>query len=226
MYSKYKSFYENDGSGRDTFVNYAGAYWMNPLPAGTFLKSRPGAVQPSAPTENGTSLVMDDSIPLPGRTLFGKSRYGTTIIAADQAAMLGDADGSPSGPSAGKGGISGSMASDVACAGADGQGFDGEATAVAHIPFDVSQPELRLRQPGHAITGLEGTDGGSTYNGVKESWKAPNAVDNTLLRLAPTYESTCHYHLRTGRFYTEDAAPPHVMTLPEKGVTWGKSRYY
>ncbi|KAG5498278.1 hypothetical protein JIQ42_03084 [Leishmania sp. Namibia] len=226
MYSKYRSFYENDGSGRDTFVNYAGAYWMNPLPAGTFLKSRPSAAQPSAPTENGTSLVMDDSIPHLGQTLFGKSRYGTNIIAADQAGLLGDAAGSVCGPSASMGNTSGSIHCGVAGTGADGQGFDGEATALKHVSFDVSHPERRLRQPGHATTGLEGTGGGSTFNGVKEPWKAPNAVDTTLLRLAPTYESTCHYHLRTGRFYTEDAAPPHEMTLPDKGVTWGKSRYY
>lgn len=31
--------YENDGSGRDTFINYAGAYWLNPLPGGRYYKS-------------------------------------------------------------------------------------------------------------------------------------------------------------------------------------------
>ncbi|CBZ28488.1 conserved hypothetical protein [Leishmania mexicana MHOM/GT/2001/U1103] len=226
MSKKYKSFYENDGSGRDTFVNYAGAYWMNPLPAGTFFKSRGLLTQPSVPTEYGTSLVMDDSTPFPGRTLFGKSRYGTTILAADQAAAVDPTAGSQSGHSAGMGSTSGSTANRVAGTDADAPDFDGEATALEHISFDVSNPERRLRQPGHATTGLEGTGGGSTYNGVKEPWTAPNAVDSTLLRLAPAYESTCHYHLRTGLFYTEDAAPPHEMTLPDKGVTWGRSRYY
>ncbi|GET90039.1 hypothetical protein, conserved [Leishmania tarentolae] len=226
MSKKYKSFYENDGSGRDTFINYAGAYWMNPLPAGTFLKSREHPSQQRTPTENGTSLVMDESIPFPGRTLFGKSRYGTTILAADQAAALDATADSKSGHCAGMGSTSSSTANRMAGMDADGQGFDGEATALEHISFDVSQPERRLWQPGHATTGLEGTGGGSTYNGVKDPWTAPNAVDSTLLRLAPAYESTCHYQLRTGRFYTEDAAPPHEMTLPDKGVTWGKSRYY
>ncbi|CAJ1028677.1 hypothetical protein, conserved [Leishmania lindenbergi] len=226
MSNKYKSFYENDGSGRDTFINYAGAYWMNPLPAGTFFKSRVHLAQPGALTENGTSLMMDDSTPYPGRTLFGKSRYGTTVLAADQAAALGTTDDSQSGHSAVIGSTAGPTASGVAGAGAHGQSFDGEATALEHISFDVSHPERRLWQPGHATTGLEGTGGGSTYNGIKEPWAAPNAMDNTLLRLAPGYESTCHYHLRTGRFYTEDAAPPHEMTLPDKGVTWGRSRYF
>lgn len=249
MSNKYRSFYENDGSGRDTFVNYAGAYWMNPLPAGTFFKSHltvasgtAGAAASAAPTENGTSLVMDESTPYPGRTLFGKSRYGTTVLDASQAAALGATGsaagghgGLQSGQSANLDGTAGSSAGAGSAGGlgatsggvgADGQGFDGEATALEHIAPGVPRPEQRLRQPGHASTGLEGTDGGSTFNGVKEPWTAPNAVDSTLLRLAPGYESTCHYHLRTGRFYTEDSAPPHEMTLPDKGVTWGKSRYY
>ncbi|KAK7200944.1 hypothetical protein NESM_000153400 [Novymonas esmeraldas] len=218
MSNKYRSFYENDGSGRDTFVNHAGAYWMNPLPAGTFFKSRADPARPSSgPMESGTSLVMDEDTPFPGRTLFGKSRYGTTVLAADQAGtLLGASADAASGGAAGMGGTSG----------ADGQVFDGEATALEHISFDVSHPERRLRQPGHATTGLDGTGGGSTFNGIQDPWTAPRAVDNTLLRLAPGYESTCHYHLRTGRFYTEDTAPPHEMTLPDKGVTWGKSRYY
>ncbi|KAG5500444.1 hypothetical protein JKF63_03537 [Porcisia hertigi] len=224
MNTRHKFFYENDGSGRDTFVNHAGAYWLNPLPAGTFLKSN--AADVTLPPDNATSLVMDDNVPYLGRTLFGKSRYGTTLLPADQAAALDAAADSQRGPASGMGSTSGFNGSGVAGEGADGQGFDGDATALERVPFDVSQPERRLWQPGHATTGLDGTGGGSTYNGVMEPWKAPTAVDSTLLRLAPLYESSCHYQLRTGRFYTEDAAPPHEMTLPDKGVTWGKSRYY
>jgi hypothetical protein len=210
--------YANDGTGRDTFVNYAGAYWMNPLPAGVFFKSTPDVIGNALQGSHGTVVIGDDSA-FPGRTLFGKSRYGTTVLAADQAGLTQDGlAGSPDGSAA---------ATDERQTPREGEGdFDGEGTALAHVPYDVSQPEQRLRQPGHATTGLEGTDGGSTYTGLKGEWTAPNAVDNTLLRLAPTYESTCHHHLRTGRFYTDDAAPAPLATLPDKGVTWGRSRYY
>lgn len=204
--------YANDGSGRDTFVNYAGAYWMNPLPAGIFFKSVPDA--PGSATQKGGTMEFGDSNAHTGRSLFGKSRYGTTVLAADQAGLA--TTGSSVAAAARESGESGEGE----------EGFNGEATALSHTPFDVSRPEQRLRQPGHATTGLEGTNGGSTYNGIKGEWVAPHAVDNTLLRLAPTYESTCHYQLRTGRFFAEDAAPPHESTLPDKGVTWGKSRYY
>lgn len=208
--------YANDGTGRDTFVNYAGAYWMNPLPAGTFFKSTPDTAGGAA--QGGSAAITSDGPAYPGSTLFGKSRYGTTVLAANQAGLTQNGCADSVGRSSAAGGSAREMAGN--------NDFDGEATALAHVPYDVSQPEQRLRQPGHATTGLDGTNGGSTYTGTAEAWKAPKAVDNTLLRLAPTYESTCHYHLRTGRFYTDDAAPPHESTLPDKGVTWGKSRYY
>ncbi|KPA85391.1 putative mitochondrial hypothetical protein [Leptomonas pyrrhocoris] len=255
-------YYSNDGTGRDTYVNYANAYWMNPLPAGTFFKSTPDVAGNDAP--NGSTLVMGDGSAYPGRTLFGKSRYGTTVLAAGQPGLTqgggadaaGSADADAAMRATGRGGsgegdfdghattdlegTNGGSANKDAAGSADadatmrttgtggsGDGdFDGEATALAHVPYDVSQPEQRLWQPGHSTVGLEGTNGGSTYNGVKPEWTAPRAVDNTLLRLAPTYESTCHYQLRTGRFYTDDVAPPHECTLPDKGVSWGKSRYY
>lgn len=213
--------YGNDGTGRDTFVNYAGAYWMNPLPAGMFFKSTPDVANGAAAGSGSGSgvrdatVVMGDGSAYPGRTLFGKSRYGTTVLAADQAGLGLDGTDSSAAPA----GQQQTSRGDVG-------DFDGEGTALAHVPYDVAQPEQRLRQPGHATVGLDGTNGGSTYNGLKDGWTAPNAVDNTLLRLAPTYESTCHHHLRTGRFYTDDAAPAHESTLPDKGVTWGKSRYY
>ncbi|KPI88863.1 hypothetical protein ABL78_2057 [Leptomonas seymouri] len=310
--AKKPSFYACDGTGRDTYVNYAGAYWMNPLPGGIFLKSALDGAENAR--LHGSTVVLGDGSDHPGRTLFGKSRYGTTVLAADQGGLtqaggaggvgsvgsLGGADGLGSvggadavggvggaggagsvggvggagdagsvggvGGAGGAGGVEGAGSAGSAggvggaggvegaggagsaggVGGAGGAGaagtagaarratggvageddFDGEATALAHVPYDVSQPEQRLRQPGHATVGLEGTNGGSTYNGIKAEWQAPNAVDNTLLRLLPTYESTCHYHLRTGRFYTEDAAPEPLPTLPDKGVTWGKSRYY
>lgn len=213
-------FYENDGSGRDTFINHAGAYWMNPLPAGTFFKSVGGhpkrmhdatttTFTATGPAATAAMVFLDDASAYPGHSLFGKSRYGTTVLVAGQPGIDGNATASSSLPDHNTG---------------DSDGFDPHATALEHLPFDVSNPEQRLWQPGHATTGLDPT-GGSTFNGVADPWTAPKAVDNTLLRLAPIYESTCHYGLRTGRFYTEDMAPPHEMTLPDKGATWGKSRY-
>ncbi|EPY25225.1 hypothetical protein STCU_00358 [Strigomonas culicis] len=203
--------YHNDGTGRDTFINYAGAYWSNPLPGGTYYRSTQ-LVYPAEPkwdgelldetNTNATSLSLLQS-QHPGQQLFGKSRYGTTVLRSERIE-----DG------AGAEGVDG------------GDRFDAEATALERVPNDVADPERRLDHPGHAHEGIEGTGGGSTYNGVKDPWTEPKAVDNTLLRLAPTYESTTHHSLRTGMHYNEDQAPPHENTLPEKGTNWGKSRYY
>lgn len=38
----YASLYQNDGSGRDTFINGAGAFWLNPVPHGSFKTSTRG----------------------------------------------------------------------------------------------------------------------------------------------------------------------------------------
>lgn len=246
----YTPAYQNDGSGRDTFINHAGAYWLNPLPGGTYHKSL--HVPPPGTARTAASGVFADSIdPFASQrpsaqSVMGKSRYGTTILPAGTLGITADAsegaaahthphptnssdpdqtnghqhlhrDGTAA-PAMGTSGYgSGS-------AGGEGVTFDAEATAVEKLPYDVPCPEQRLSHPGHAQTGLEAT-GGSTYSGHPGPWTAPREVDSTLLRIAPGYESTCHYGLRTGRFYTEDQAPPNDGTLPEKGVNWGKSRY-
>lgn len=216
----YLSKYENDGSGRDTYVNHADAHWMNPLPAGTFMKSTSMVDRAMSSTAGKTFYPADTIDPLasrrpPGRVLYGQSRYGTTVLRSMRGEPgRGDEDGGGEMQD-GSGTAEGSSPST----------FDPEQTALDKITDDVPNPERRLRQPGHANTGLDPT-GGSTFNGIKDPWAAPRQVDNTLLRIAPTYESTCHYGLRTGRFYNEDEAPSHENTLPEKGVNWGKSRYY
>lgn len=206
--------YENDGSGRDTYVNHAGAYWLNPLPGGTYYKSKHSAA-PEFPHADAIDPLGGERAP--HRVLYNQSRYGTTVKQRseddDYLNSLEDpqrrlsATGSPNGP------------------GIDAVGFDPLMVALEELPYDVPRPEQRLRQPGHAVTGTEPTDG-VTFNGIKDPWAEPNQVDNTLLRLEPTYESTCHYGLRTGKFYCDDMAPAHSNKLPEKGINWGKSRYF
>lgn len=193
--------YENDGSGRDTFVNGAGAYWLNPLPGGTYHKSLRGS-RGSASAASTRDVVVGESIdPFasvrpPGRELFGQSRYGTTVLQAGAAAS---GEGAP--------------------ASADAAAFDPEATALSAIPEDVANPERRLMHPGHATTGLDGTNGASTYTGNTDPWSPPQQVDNTLLRVRPTYESTCHFGLRTGRYYVPDEAPAPEATMLDKSRT-------
>lgn len=216
--------YHNDGTGRDTYINYAGSSWTNPLPGGLFYKSNGNYFGEDGGDEaEGT---FSDSTTYPGKTLFGKSRYGTTV--KQSAGRLPDAaaDGA-GGPADGLDGKTRGLGlGTTGTPGADGgENFDPEATALNEVPVDTANPEQRMRQPGHTLNPVDAT-GGSTYNGVADPWVPPNQVDNTLMRLEPTWESTCHYGLRTGRFYTDDQAPAHENTLPEKGVNWNKSRYY
>lgn len=215
--------YENDGSGRDTYINHAGAFWLNPLPGGTYHKSlradRPPAGSLSGGAVSTRDVILAESIdPFasvrpPGRELFGQSRYGTTVLQGGTGNSGESRDGN------------GRTAADsVPAAAQDSEAapFDPEATALATIPDDVANPERRLMTPGHSTTGLEGTGGASTFTGTKDPWAAPNQVDNTLLRIRPTYESTCHFGLRTGRFYVPDEAPAPEATILDKS----KTRYY
>ncbi|CCD11771.1 unnamed protein product [Trypanosoma congolense IL3000] len=101
--------------------------------------------------------------------------------------------------------------------GAQGQGtYSAEQLINQEIPLTTAYPERRIVHPGNHEERIPPT-GGSEYNGtVTEPWKEPKSEANTYLRLMPTYESTTHYQLRTGRYYTEDQAPPHGMKLPLK----------
>lgn len=206
--------YENDGTGRDTYVNHSNAYWVNPMPGGTYYKSKQNNI-PQFPHANAIDPLAGERAP--HRVLYNQSRYGTTVKQREEGddylqsleeqrrlSGSGAADGNP---------------------GIDAVGFDPEMEALTELPYDVPRPELRLRQPGHAITGTEPTDG-VTFNGIKDPWSEPKQVGNTLLRIEPTYESTCHYGLRTGKFYCDDMAPAHSNKLPDKGINWGKSRYF
>eukprot|EP00796_Vickermania_ingenoplastis_P008296 gene8296-5813_t len=206
--------YENDGSGRDTYVNHSGAAYVNPMPGGTFYKSKQSNNN-KFPNENTIDPLAAERAP--HRALYNQSRYGTTVKQREEGDdylnSLGDqrrlsASGTPADAK-----------------GVDAVGFDPEMVALTELPYDVPRPEQRLRQPGHAVTGTDPT-GGVTFNGIKDPWTEPKQVDNTLLRIEPTYESTCHYGLRTGKFYCDDMAQPHSNKLPDKGLNWGKSRYF
>ncbi|ORC89785.1 uncharacterized protein TM35_000113190 [Trypanosoma theileri] len=217
----------DDDDAREAFINYGGAYWMNPVPRGvsrfrttcTTMKAS-DAVDPFG---NPKQPDMPD--------LFGKSRYtatGTRLRAAQDdtvdahvasAGVEGDAK------SSGEGGPNGEPDSSVLLGGTaaisaapngDKEPYSTEDMVREKLPLDTANPERRLLHPGNNTERIPPT-GGSEYNGtVNLTWTAPKAVDNTYLRLAPLYESTTHYQLRTGPFYTEDEAPPHEMTLPLK----------
>ncbi|CAD2218919.1 hypothetical protein AGDE_02545 [Angomonas deanei] len=211
--------YHNDGTGRDTFINHAGTYWTNPMPGGEFYTSVDNKFEPKE--EDGFDATRSVGQQRhPARTLYGKSRYGTTVLKSTDK-VEGDAkDGDPNALTDSNGGNG-----PVVLASSEGAPFDPEATALDTIPNQIPNPEQRLNHPGHARE-VPPETGGSNYTGTPEPWTAPKAVDNTLLRLAPTYESSTHHALRTGQHYNEDEAPPHENTLPEKGTNWGKSRYY
>ncbi|RNE98515.1 uncharacterized protein Tco025E_09208 [Trypanosoma conorhini] len=237
------------GEGRDVFINHGGAYWLNPVPHGTF-RSR------SACTTTGATDSVDPfgNAKRPDRpNLFGRSRYRAAHngpSAAEEGTGADCAAGAVGG-----GGHSGGGARDVDAAGAcpemransrddvdphgpsalsaappmDARGAAGSAAATGEkapysteavvrgkLPLDTANPERRSMHPGNHTVRIPPT-GGSAYNGtVAEPWAVPRAVDNTYLRLAPLYESTTQYQLRTGRYYTEDEAPAHGMTLPPK----------
>ncbi|KAH9583999.1 hypothetical protein LSM04_005327 [Trypanosoma melophagium] len=217
---------------REAFINYGGAYWLNPVPRGvshfrtTCTKMK--ASDAVDPFGNPKQPDMPD--------LFGKSRYGTTdtrlqaapdgTVDANAAAAGGEGDakgtgeGGPTGklnPSVLRG--SGAHDSSAAVSGVPNgnkEPYSTEDLVREKLPLDTADPERRLLHPGNNAERIPLT-GGSEYNGtVNLTWTAPKAVDNTYLRLAPLYESTTHYQLRTGLFYTEDEAPPHEMTLPLK----------
>lgn len=198
--------YENDGSGRDTYVNHQGASYLNPMPGGSYYRSRPGK------DINGFE---DSSKEILGgkrdqkRVLFNQSRYGTTVKQRAEGDHYID-----------------ELEKQPLCAGEmSAVRFDPESLALDQLPYHVPRPEDRLKHPGHAQTGTEGT-GGVTFTGTKDPWSEPNQLSNTLTRIEPTYESTCHYGLRTGKFYCDDMAPAHSNKLPDKGSNWGKSRYF
>ncbi|CCW68693.1 unnamed protein product [Phytomonas sp. Hart1] len=189
--------YENDGSGRDTYINHAGAYWMNPLPKARFLQSlsAPNGVQP---------VTFHDSFgcePKPGRELYGRSRFGLDpLVLPKQDLALPKQD------------------------------FSLPKKNLAHPKLDgglprqdVSLPRLErvFARTDRTADGVE-----ANFGGTKGPWEAPKGANLTLVRIAPSYESTCHHGLRTGRFYTDDQAPPHGNKLPEKGLRWGRSKYF
>lgn len=187
--------YQNDGSGRDTYVNHVGSHWINPLPGGIYYKSKE-CITPQFPHPQSIDPLAGERAP--HRVLFNESRYGTTVHQREPGDEYEDKlEKQPL--------------------------LDCASLALEELPYDVPRPELRLSHPGHAQTGLEGTDG-VTFNGVKDPWSEPKMLDHTLVRIPPTYESTCHYGLRTGRFYVDDMAPAHNNTLP--GMHVPKKRYY
>ncbi|CCW62358.1 unnamed protein product [Phytomonas sp. EM1] len=233
--------YENDGSGRDTFVNHAGAYWLNPLPQGVFFRSV--TPPPQGGTASGPLASLLDAFgthPNPGKALYGRSRYGTTVLNAPAKGVGGPGmglSGPEGGPSSGRTspGEPAGLASPGAPSGLarharsrDGETWDPDDLAIRRALEEVPDEARRLRVPGHATTlpDLAAAGVESRFGGTPGPWEAPRAVDLTLVRVAPTYESTCHYGLRTGRYYTADQAPPHAKTLPGVGLPWGKSRSY
>lgn len=187
--------YQHDGTGRDTYVNHAGSFWLNPLPGGVYFQSKK-CITPQFPNPQSIDPLAAERAP--HRVLFGQSRYGTTVHErkpGDNYEEEVEKQPLPDCPS----------------------------LALEELPYDVPRPELRLRHPGHAQTGIDGTDG-VTFNGVKDAWSEPRMLDATLLRIQPIYESTCHYGLRTGRFYVDDMAPEHNNVLPGMNATTNK--YY
>ncbi|ESL11753.1 hypothetical protein TRSC58_00489 [Trypanosoma rangeli SC58] len=235
--------------GRDVFINHRGAYWLNPVPHGTF-RSRSACI-----TMGATDSIDPFGNPKrPDRpNLFGKSRYGTAHNGPNAAQELTNTDYAPE--AVGGGGHSGGGARGVDASGVcpemhtnDGDDVDpqdpsalsavpptdarddaGSAVITGDkvpysadtvirekLPLGTANPERRVMHPGNHTARIPPT-GGSAYSGtVSESWTAPRAVNNTYLRLAPLYESTTQYQLRTGRYYTEDDAPAHDMGLPPK----------
>lgn len=208
--------YHNDGSGRDSYINHAGASWMNPLPGGTYHKSQRAHGATTRDAMLAESIDPFASMRPPGGELFGKSRYGTTVIQGGA-----NADGTYDRVIGGTHGFAGPTA-DRPPGNDLGEPFDPEATALDVIPYDVANPERRLLTPGHATTGPEVPGGDATFTGTGDPWAAPKQVDNTLLRLRPTYESTCHYGLRTGKVYVPADAPPPEVTM----LDMTKTRYY
>ncbi|KEG13128.1 hypothetical protein DQ04_01201140 [Trypanosoma grayi] len=268
---------QTSAAERDVFINHGGAYWLNPVPGGTFRsRSACTSMKPSDtidPFGNPKRPDMPD--------LFGKSRYSTAnrgphgmqqgtggkyahgegaagiaesgdysgrngamASAAQGAGGAGNASGDSGnmqGGSAAHAAVAdGAMYATGGSGGSNGQSasyspalndthgdavsdfngskvpYSAEELIREGLPLDTANPERRILHPGNHTERIPPT-GGSEYNGtVTEPWAAPKAVDNTYLRMAPLYESTTHYQLRTGRHYTEDEAPPHGMTLPLK----------
>ncbi|RHW67265.1 hypothetical protein DPX39_000027800 [Trypanosoma brucei equiperdum] len=226
---------------RDVFINHGGAYWINPVPGGTF-----------APRSTYTSSKKGDLIDPFGNPkvrdvpdLFGRSRYSRVPIGSSGDGAIretseaeGDGNGgvdAVEGVKAGTHGNDGGLQLGSGLAGTVGDhGQQGETIGTCinsaegkqpfstgdimdkQLPLDTANPERRIAHPGNHTDRIPPT-GGSEYNGtVTEPWCAPAAVDNTYLRLPLIYESTTHYQQRTGRYYTEDQAPPHGMSLPPK----------
>ncbi|KAF8299814.1 hypothetical protein TcYC6_0063890 [Trypanosoma cruzi] len=233
------------GKDHDVFVNHGGAYWLNPVPHGTFRSRSACTIMKATETIDPFGNPKRPDRPI----VFGLSRYSTaddrlnaakretngadTEIVADNRRVEGVAKGEdaasafprmhtdnrdevdshdtlplPAPPS------TDARSAEATAVNGDKVSYSSEAVVREKLPLDTANPERRILHPGNHTIRVTPT-GGTAYNGtVGESWTAPRAVDGTYLRLAPLYESTTHYQLRTGLYYTEDEAPAHGMTLP------------
>ncbi|EKF28734.1 hypothetical protein MOQ_007509 [Trypanosoma cruzi marinkellei] len=234
------------GKDRDVFVNHGGAYWLNPVPHGTFRSRSACTIMKATDTIDPFGNPKRPDRPV----VFGLSRYSTadnrlnaaqqgtngddTEMVDDNMRVGGVAEGAdaasafprthkdkrddvdPHDPSP----LSPLPSTDARSAEATAVNgekvpYSSEAMVREKLPLDTANPERRIVHPGNHTIRIPPT-GGSAYNGtVGESWTTPRAADGTYLRLAPLYESTTHYQLRTGLYYTEDEAPAHGMTLPK-----------
>ncbi|KAH8618518.1 hypothetical protein ERJ75_000268500 [Trypanosoma vivax] len=205
-------------AGREVFINHGGAYWLNPVPADASRLRSLRTVVRSSDLIDPFGRPKRNDVP----ELYGKSRYTFNAAGTAGEPLAGETGDtvSENKKESTEGTALGDLQSPVevnaAHCGTENNTYSSGELICEKLPLVTARPERRLLHPGNQAERIPPT-GGSEYNGtVTLPWSAPRAMGDTYIRQAPTYESTTHYQLRTGRYYTEDAAPPHGMTLPTK----------